>query len=348
MSAVTLRDVARRCGVSTATVSAVVNHAEWVSASTRTRVQRAIDQMGYRPNQFARSLKTQRGYAVGVIVSDLTNPFFTEVVRSLGHALREEGHALFLCDSDHRFDLGEVHLRMLNDGHILGLVLIGDSVPQRSVERYVRRKGHVPIVAIERDYGVDGISALVTDSERGAYAATRHLIDQGYRRIAMIGGPTQGPGSATFGRVQRLQGYHRALRESGVRLDAKLTAEGNFRYGGGQEGMRRLLAANRSIDAVFAANDMMALGAMSVIRDAGLRVPNDIALVGFDDIPIASLTTPGLTTTAMPKAELGSAAAAILGRQLADRGKRNLAVRRVFDTELVVRQSSIRPPAERA
>src|SRR5688500_9141144 len=127
MSALTLRDVAKFCGVSTATVSAVVNGAEWVSPGTRVRVQRAVDEMGYRPNQFARGLKTRRGYAVGVVVSDLTNPFFTEVVRSLSHALREDGKALFLCDSDHRYDLGEVNLRSLGDGHIAGLVLIGDS-----------------------------------------------------------------------------------------------------------------------------------------------------------------------------------------------------------------------------
>lgn len=347
MSVVTLRDVAKRCGVSTATVSAVVNGAEWVSDATRLRVQRAIDRLGYRPNQFARTLKTQRGYAVGVIVSDLTNPFFTEVVRSLSHALRADGHAFFLCDSDHRFDLGEVHLRMLTDGHVVGVVLIGDSVPEEALGRFAR-KGTVPIVAIEREYAIDGVSSLLVDSEAGAYTVTRHLVGQGYERIAMIGGPRQGPGSETYARVLRYDGYRRALRETGVRFDARLVAEGNFRYGGGQEAMRQLLASGKRIDAVFCANDMMALGAMSVARDAGLRIPQDIAVVGFDDIPIAALTSPGLTTMAMPKNELGQAAATVLGKQLAASGKRTLAVRRLFDTELVVRQSSVRTPTERA
>ena len=342
MSTLTLRDVATYCGVSTATVSAVVNGAEWVSAGTRARVQQAVDEMGYRPNQFARGLKTRRGYAVGVVVSDLTNPFFTEVVRSLGNALREDGRAFFLADSDHRCDVGEVNLRTLVDGHVIGLVLVGDSVPEEALRRYARRKGHVPIVAIERDYDIEGVSCLLADSERGAYDATRHLLGQGYRRLAMIGGPLHGAGSATFGRAQREQGFRRALEEAGVAPDPRLVAEGNFRYAGGQEAMRRLLAGGRPIDAVFAANDMMALGALSVIRDAGLRVPDDIAIVGFDDIPAASLTAPGLTTMAMPKSVLGSTAAMVLGKQLAAAAPRPMAVRRLFDPELVVRQSSVR------
>ena len=184
MTALTLRDVATFCQVSTATVSAVVNGAEWVSPATRTRVQRAIDEMGYRPNQFARGLKTQRGYAVGVIVSDLTNPFFTDIVRSLGHALRERGWSLLLADSDHREDLGEVNLRNLLDGHVVGLVLIGDSVPEEALRRYCRRKGRVPIVVIEREYDIEGLSTLLVDSDLGAYTLTRHLLGQGYRRIA--------------------------------------------------------------------------------------------------------------------------------------------------------------------
>ena len=346
MSALTLRDVAKHCGVSTATVSAVVNVAEWVSAETRDRVQRAVDELGYRPNQFARGLKTRRGYAVGVIVSDLTNPFFTEVVRSLGNALREDGRPFFVTDSDHRCDIGEVNLRTLVDGHVIGLVLVGDSVPEDVLRRYARRKGRVPIVAIERDYDIEGVSCLLADSERGAYEATRHLLGQGYRHLAMIGGPLQGAGSATFGRAQREHGFRRALEDDGLVPDPAMIVEGNFRYAGGQEAMRRLLAGGKPLDAVFAANDMMALGAMSVIRDAGLRVPEDIAVVGFDDIPAASLPAPGLTTMAMPKSVLGSSAALVLGKQLAA-ATRPMAVRRLFDPELVVRQSSVRHSAIR-
>jgi LacI family transcriptional regulator len=346
MPTLTLRDVATYCGVSTATVSAVVNGAQWVSPATRTRVQRAVDEMGYRPNQFARSLKTRRGYAIGVIVSDLTNPFFTEIVRSLSHALGESARAHFLCDTDHRWDIGESALSMLADSQVVGLVLIGDSVPEDAVRRYARRRGHVPIVAIEREYDVEGVSTLVVDSELGAYTLTRHLLGQGHRRIAMITGPTRGAGSATYGQGLRRSGYERALQDAGIAADPRIIAEGNLRYAGGQQAMHRLLAAGTPIDAVFAQNDMMALGAMSVIRDAGLRIPDDIAIVGFDDIPPAALTAPGLTTMAMPMSELGRTAARVIGQQI--EGTVIEAVRQTFDPQLVVRHSSGRPNGDRA
>jgi len=336
----TLRDVAEACGVSIATVSAVVNGAAWVSDDTRQRVQDAIDKLRYRPNQLARGLKTRRGYAVGVIVSDLTNPFFTEIVRGLSHALRETEHNLLLCDSDHNFEIGDLNLRMLFEGHIVGVILVGDTVREDTLRAYTRRQRRVPVIAIEREYDIDGVSCLLTDSEQGSYTITRHLIEQDYKRIAMIAGPHEGPGSTTYGRAQRIEGYSRALREAGRRVDRGLVAEGNFRYSGGREAMHRLLTLRSRPDAVFASNDMMALGAMDAVREAGLRVPEDIALAGWDDIPVASLITPGLTTVAMPKQKWGEAAAGLLARQIPQGGKHE-PVRVKFPVELVVRQSSL-------
>jgi LacI family transcriptional regulator len=338
---VTLRDVARECGVSVATVSAVVNGASWVSDDTRAKVQTSVDGLGYRPNQFARGLKTQSGYAVGVIVSDLTNPYFTEVVRSLSHALHGTERALLLCDSDHRYEVGNLNLRMLFEGHIVGLVLIGDNLSEDVLRSFAARARRTPIIAIEREYDIDGVSCLLVDSEHGAHVVTRHLIEQGYQRIAMITGPTEGPGSTTYGRAQRFAGYSRALREAGRSVAPAYVAEGNFRYAGGRDAMQRLLAAPERPDAVFASNDLMALGAMDSVREAGLRVPQDIALVGWDDIPSTALTSPGLTTVAMPKGDLGSAAAELLNQQI-PLGGRHEAVRRSFEAQLVVRPSSLR------
>lgn len=336
---VTLREVAEKCELSIATVSAVANGAAWVPAETRQRVRNVIDQLGYRPNQLARGLKLGRGHAVGVIVSDLTNPFFTEIVRSLSHALREHDRTLLLSDSDHRFEIGDVNLRILSDGHITGLVLVGDSVRTDTLRTYVGRPHSVPVIAIERDYDIDAVSCLLVDSERGAHTVTRHLIENGYRRIAIIVGPHEGAGSTTYGRMQRYDGYCRALSEAGHDVDPRLVAEGDFRYNGGREAMQRLLAAPVRPDAVFASNDMMALGAMDAVRAAGMRVPDDIALAGWDDIPITALTTPALTTVAMPKSQLGRAAADLLAQQIPHAGK-HAPVREMFDAELVVRQSS--------
>jgi LacI family transcriptional regulator len=342
MPHVTLHDIARRCKVSTATVSAVVNGADWVSSKTRTRVQRAVDEMGYHPNQFARSLKRQEGHAVGVIVSDLTNPFFTQIVRSLSHALHAAGRALSLCDSDHQHALGEANLRMLVEGQIVGLVVIGDSVPERALRAFVKQRPRVPVIAIEREYALPEVSRLLVDSEQGAYVATRHLVGRGCERVAMITGPNTGAGSATYGRAQRYEGFCRALRESGRTVDPQLVVEGNFRYGSGRTAMRRLLALRRPPDAVFAANDMMAMGAMSAIREAKLTVPDDVALVGFDNVPMTALMTPGLTTMAMPMTELGDAAARLLEEQLTRAGT-HAPVHHTFAADLVVRESSLRP-----
>jgi LacI family transcriptional regulator len=337
----TLHDIAKRCKVSTATVSAVVNGADWVSDKTRARVQRAVTEMGYHPNQYARGLKRREGHSVGVIVSDLTNPFFTQIVRSLSHALHLAGRSLSLCDSDHQHSLGEANLRMLVEGQIVGLVVIGDSVPEKAIEAFVKQRARVPVIAIERDYAIPAVSCLLVDSEQGAFTATRHLIERGCRRIAMITGPSSGAGSATYGRAQRYQGYLRALADSGRSLDDQLVVEGNFRYESGRTAMRRLLALPRPPDAVFAANDMMALGAMSAIRDAGLAVADDISLVGFDNVPMTGLMAPGLTTMAMPMNELGGAAARLIEEQLAH-GGRHKPVRHTFSAELVIRQSSLR------
>lgn len=332
--------------MSIATVSAVVNGASWVSEDTRKRVQRAIDKLGYRPNQMARGLRTRRGHAVGVIVSDLTNPFFTEIVRGLSHALRKTGRAIFLCDSDHRFELADLNLRMLVDGHIAGLVLVGDTVREDSLRAYVRKHPRDPVIAIEREYDIDGVSCLLVDSEAGAYTVTRHLLDQKYSRIGIITGPHEGPGSTTYGRAARYKGYCRALADAGRAVDPSLVAEGNFRHAGGYEAMRQLLGNGKRPDAVFASNDLMALGAIDAAREAGLRVPNDIAIAGWDDVPFAAITTPPLTTVAMPKSELGTVAAELLTRQLThgggSGGAKHAAVRKTFDARLVVRQSSCR------
>jgi LacI family transcriptional regulator len=337
---VTLHDVAQRCRVSIATVSAVVNRAAWVPDATRERVQRVVDHMGYRPNQLARTLKTRRGYAIGVVVSDLTNPFFTEIVRTLSNQLRADGRAVFLCDSDHDYAHGARNAAMLlDDAQIGGLVIIGDTVPEDVLAQRLRRRTGIPVVAIERDYQLDGVNCLLADSEGGAYEATRHLIALGRRRVALVGGPVQGPGSATFGRAQRHAGYLRALAEAGLPHDARLIAEGNFRSAGGYAAMQRLLHAGPHPDAVFAANDLMAIGALVALREAGLRAPDDVALIGCDDIPIAAQTSPPLSTIAMPMRELGEAAAAALQERL--QGRRLPAPRcRRFATRLVARAST--------
>ena len=336
----TIKDVARQSGVSIATVSAVINDAEWVPEETRARVRVAIKKLNYRPNRLAQGLKTRRSYSVGVIVSDVTNPFYTEVVRGLGHELRKEGRNLVLCDSDNRFELGEENYRMLLEKQVDAIVLIGDSVQEDVVSRFVLENRKVPVVAIERDYAVDSVSRLLVDSEQGAFDATMHLIRQGFTRIGMISGPLTGPGSKSYGRMHQYRGYRRALQLGGIPFDSFLVADGDFRFSGGQDAMRRLLEVSERPEAVFVANDLMALGAMDIAREAGLSIPREIALIGYDDVAIAAYTSPPLTTMAIPKAELGRSAAQVLLDNLKNPGKTR-PVRRIFPARLVVRASAV-------
>jgi DNA-binding LacI/PurR family transcriptional regulator len=231
---------------------------------------------------------------------------------------------------------------MLVEGQVLGLVVVGDSVPESALRAFVKQRPRVPVIVIEREYAIPQVSTLLVDSEQGAFTATTHLAERGCKRIAMITGPSFGAGSATYGRTQRYQGYCRALTACGQKLDPELVVEGNFRYASGRDAMRRLLALKRPPDAVFSANDMMAVGALSTIREAGARVPDDIALVGFDDVPITALMQPPLTTMAMPMRQFGESAARLLEEQLA-LGGRHSPVRLAFSAELVVRESSLRP-----
>ncbi|MEM1116602.1 MAG: LacI family DNA-binding transcriptional regulator [Bacteroidota bacterium] len=307
MSQITIRDVAREASVSIATVSAVTNEADWVSASTRTRVQQVIDRIGYRPNRAARSLKIRRADAIGVIVSDLTNPFFTEVVRGLQHRLRERGLSLLLADANHDPSLGADQLDQLVERRVDGLVLLGDAVPEAALRDYLGKAARVPVVATARSVAIKGVTTIGVDSERAGYEATRHLVERGYTRIGHVSGPEAGSGSTTQGRVDRLAGWRRALAEAGLQDD--LLAPANWRIGGGHAAAADLLSRPDPPDALFCANDMMAIGAMTAAREAGLSLPRDLAVVGFDDVPVAALVDPPLTTMAMPKGDLGRAAA---------------------------------------
>lgn len=336
----TIKDVAHHCGVSIATVSAVINDAAWVPDSTRARVEEAIHLLNYRPNRLAQGLKTRRSFTVGVIVSDVTNPFYTDIVRSLSHELRKQERSLVLCDSDHSFEIGEQNYRMLLEKQVEAVVLIGDCVRRAAVEGFVAENPRMPVVAIERDYRIDGISKLLVDSEQGAFDATTHLVEQGFTRIGMISGPLTGAGSKSYGRLHQYGGYRRALQVGGIEFDSRFVVDGDFRFSGGQRAMRRLLALTDLPNAVFAANDMMALGAMDAARSNGLMIPDDVAIIGYDDIPIAAHTSPPLTTMAIPKVEIGNAAAHVVMRQLGNEHSLG-PVRRIFAARLVVRESAV-------
>ena len=311
-----IKDVSRAAGVSTSTVSHVLNRTRYVSDAVRERVERAIGELGYRHNGLARSLRTRQSYALGLIIPDVSNPYYPQIARGVQDGAAELGYWVFLCNSD-RAPHNEVRLlEALEERRVDGVILDAGG-PDPALVAALRRSD-VPVVLVGsriEDPALD----VVTVAPNGGYDAVRYLLVRGHTRIGLIGGP---PVPAGNGRARPTQagGYLQALAGAGIAVDPALMAEGDYTREGGSAAMRRLLALENPPTAVFAGNDLMAIGALSALRAAGRRVPEDMAVVGYDDIPEAAVTSPALTTIAVPKYEMGRAAAELLLARIGARG----------------------------
>ncbi len=324
----TIRDVARRAGVSPSTVSRILTGNTPVSAAKQKRVRQAIQRLRFRPNALARGLKQRRSQSVGLLIPDITNPYFAEAAKGVEEAAQREGFAVLLCDSEGDLRREAHYLEVLRERQVDGLIYVtaGDGTSLR------RTWPGRPLVVMDRE--VPGLPAdtVTTDNERGAYEITRFLLQQGHRRIAFLAGP----GHLAPARL-RLRGYRRALREFKVSAGSGLIRYGDFTVEGGRKAMRGLLEVSPPPTAVAAADDVMALGAVQAIEDAGLRVPADISVAGFDDIPVAALVRPPLTTVKQPVRRMGAVAVELLLAQLAARPRGHRRV--LLEPRLVVRGS---------
>lgn len=335
-SPATLEAVARVANVSRATVSRVVNGDRRVREETRNAVQAAVRDLDYVPNRAARSLVTKRSGSVGVVIPEPTaqlfgDPFFPRVLRGIGEVLAEEEMQLVLLMPQVRADAvrAEVYLAA---GHVDGVLLISlhgsDPLPED-----LRARG-IPVVVGGRPPSA-GITYVDVDNQRGAGMAVQHLLANDRRHVATIAGPQDMPAGA-----DRLAGYHEALGSAGLPVDERLVEIADFSLEGGRSAMERLLARAPGVDAVFVASDLMAMGALSALQTAGRRVPEDVAVVGFDDSPLAAQAHPQLSSVRQPIEEMGREMARLLSRMVASRDR---AARRVIlATELVVRASSRR------
>lgn len=349
---VTLRDVARESGFSPATVSIVLNNAplaRYIPAATKEKIRRAARQLRYRPNLFARSLKSRRSHAVGVMVCDMTDPYCTLILRGLESALYERTYLPILTDFRNQQARFERHLELLFDRQVEGLIVLAnwlflDINLLADVER--RR---IPAVLIGRELaGGSRIAGSVTvDNEAGAARGLEHLLSLGHRRIAFLRGPKEVADSA-----ERWQGIRQAARAAGLELDPRLVRElpssedplSGFTYGERQTA--ELLAAGRPFTALMAFDDLTAFGALRALARAGRRVPQDCSVIGFDDVPSAALYTPSLTTLRQPMEKMGALAAQLLLDAIDASLKKAEIVpaRRRMAPELVVRESTGRAP----
>ncbi len=323
-------DVAKRSRVSLATVSAVLNDTAFVSRDLKARVQEAIAALGYHPNLLARSLARQRSQTLGIIVPDIANPFFPEVVRGAEDTAYAAGYALLVASSDNDVKTEEVYLRLFLAKRVDGVILTKAPGRMPADLRRAFAAAHVPIVLLAR--AVSGFATdLVEIDDRGAaYEGVMHLHRLGYRRIGFVGGLR---GASTSRR--RLDGYRAALRAERLRFDAALVVDGDFRVDSGYRAGLALLKARP--DAVFIGNYLMTVGFMTALRQYRMRCPEDVAIVTCDDHPWLDAFSPRLTTIDLPKRELGSAAAQLLVSRIANRRGRPRIVR--LDNALRVRES---------
>lgn len=313
----TQADVARLAAVSQPVVSYVLrgDASIPVAAETRRRVIAAIDELGYVPDRAARSLRTRRTLTIAAIIPDITNPFYPAFVRGIQDAADVAGYDLLVTNTDGDAEKEGRVLRLLHGGRVDGVVAVFFHLTAHDLRPLLERQ--VAIVRLEAGPKANGplpLDNLYVDNAAAARDAVVYLIEHGHRRIGLIGG-RDGP------RHPRYLGYRRALTEHGLVADRRLIRETDFRQGGGYDAMREMLALPSPPSAVFAVNDLLAVGALLAARDAGTRVPTDVAVVGFDDIPLASLVTPALTTVAQYPERLGARAAALLFERLSGAAK---------------------------
>ncbi len=294
----TLRDVAQRAGVSTKTASRVVNHQGEVSDETRARVQAAIRELGYRPSKLARGLVTHRTDTIGLVLGDICNPFFPEVARGVLDNAEQTGYNVFVCNSDGNLAKETRTLHSLADHAVDGIILF----PSLEIEDFLlsfAAQGR-PVVCVNRPFESPWISRVMMRSRDGARQATEHLINKGHKKIGMLNGQAK---PAT--RHERVRGYLEALGANGLPECADWIISGPPVLEQGRRAAHELLMQHPEITAIFAYNDLLALGAIQACADLGRRVPEDCAVIGFDDIPLADRVSPTLTTVRVDKYALG-------------------------------------------
>ncbi|MBA0049693.1 LacI family transcriptional regulator [Streptomyces sp. AJS327] len=293
-----IKDVAARAGVSVATVSRALNGHHGVRPETRERVLRAVTELGYRPNAVARSLRTDQTRTVGLVIGDVLNPFFTELARSVEDTARHHGYSVIIGNADERSALQDHHVRTLLDRRIDGL-LVSPTDGGRDLVRDAARAG-TPIVFVDR--WIPGIDCPVvrTDGRAAVHDLVSHLYGLGHRRLGIITGP-----ATTTTSNERVAAFRSALHAHGLPLPAAYIGQGDFQTASGRRAAAGFLRLSRPPEAVFATDNLMALGVMEELRSRGLRVPEDMALAAFDDIPWFLHTDPPITAIAQPTAELG-------------------------------------------
>jgi LacI family transcriptional regulator len=336
---VTLRDVARHAGVHAGTASRALNPETraLVNPETAERVIRAAEDLGYRPNRLARSLKTNRSSTIGVLVPDLTNPLFPPIVRGIEDALEQAGYTALLANSDNDHEKERLHFQRMKDRQVEGFIMATAERDHPLIEDAIA--ADVPIVLVNRTVDSTDAFAVITDDHAGALLAVDHLVGLGHERIAHIVGPERySTGQA------RYRGFVDGMKAAGLKPERSMIGfTRTFTESEGARVFRKLLNDGKGFTAVFAGNDLLALGCYDVMAEAGIRCPEDISIVGYNDMPLLDKLRPPLTTIRVPQYELGKRASELVLDRLRDPSARPVTIR--LEPQLIVRRSTSPPTA---
>jgi LacI family transcriptional regulator len=334
---VTIREVAEKAGASVTTVSHVINETRHVSDEVRLRVLHAMKELNYRPNALARSLRMGQTHTLALILPDSSNPFFADVGRSVEDAAFQLGYSVILCNTQGDPRREDLYVDVLDKKQVDGIIFVATGEQVASLQ-FLRSRA-MPVVVVNRDLANIDVDLIFTDNFQGGYLATCHLLALGHTRIACIAGPSD----LTLG-ADRVDGYRRALEEAGLPYEESLVRAGDYKPASGFRVTSELLARRDRPTAIFACNDLMAIGALRAAVEAGCRVPGDLSVIGFDDIELARFTNPPLTTIAQDKTEIGSQAVRRLVEQIT--AKNNGTFHRSILATSLVQRASTGPAAD--
>lgn len=336
-SPITIYDIAKEAEVSVTTVSRVLNDTAPVKASTKAKIMTIIEKHQFQPNAIARSLLKKETGTIAIILPDITNPFFPEVFWGAENEARDKGYTLFLCDTAGDYSRESQYLSVIREKRVDGIIYMGGRInlsqcPPELAQEIIDLSNHVPIVLVNGNVPKGSFHRVYTDEALGSELATQHLIDLGHRDIAFIGGLKEM--STTMSKVKA---YRKKLEENHIPYRADRILHGEFSIAAGKELMSRLLEGEGRPTAVFCVNDFTAVGAIKAIVEHGLRIPEDISVIGFDDTPLAAAFIPEITTVSQHTHQLGKLSVELLHRIIA---KEQVKKRIVLKPELVVRKST--------
>lgn len=328
-----MNEVAKKAGVSVATVSRVLNNSTNVNDETKARILKAIKALNYQPNRVAKRLRSKSisGNLLGVLIPDIENPFYVDVLRGIEDVAYRNNYAIIMCNFGQDEKKEKLYLEILQSESIDGLIAAPANEDDLQLKKMVN--DGLPVVCVDRGLKETDVDLVVVDNDKGAYLATEHLVNQGYKRIAYISGLLSIP-SSRF----REQGYRRALKDNGLEFDSDLVRYGNSKHQSGVELCEELLNLKNPPDAIFTGNNLITLGALETIHSRSLNIPDDIAIVGFDDMYWASSLNPPLTAVRQPAMEIGRRAGELLIQRIND--PLRSPIQMMLNVELITRHST--------